>query len=212
MTTLLSDYLRLFINLTIPGFLYLIGIIILIQGKTGIKILSIFKQGDKFLLYIGIIVVVFSFILGLSVHLAEQGLQLTIKSIVFFFSEKKDLLDKLDKGLIDPKKSYKSNVNLYGVLIMLRHLILSIIFIVFSLSFYLNKKLEKTGFYFIIYCSLILILLLAYFKIKYMIDLLYIGFHVPWYYVAISFLVFFAISLITFFCINRKKSVNTSNS
>ena len=127
MTWFLTDYLSLFQNLILPGFVYLVGIIFLIEAYTQFKVWESIKDYKDFSLYIGVFVLFLSFIVGLIIYLAEQEL----KSIIF----SKYNFGKPKLG-VDPKR-YN---NIYGVLIMLRHLIISVSLLLVSMSINFKKK------------------------------------------------------------------------
>ena len=187
MTSFLSEYLELFLNLTLPGFFYLLGVLVLVQAYTKIKIFKTVKKNKEFLLYISILVVVFSFIIGLVVYLAEQEVKtLFIKSL----DNEHSKLSEADK---------KSFNNMYCVLIMIRHLLISISFLVISIAIYFirtKKRLNNKRFFTFIYTLMFLILSLAYFKIKYLLDNLSKDKPICWLWILGTILMFFSISLI----------------
>jgi hypothetical protein len=185
MESFLSDYLTIFQNLTLPGFFYLFGILLLVQAFTKIKIFEKIKDDKEHVFFIGILVIVLSFIIGFVFYLSEQE----VKSIFI-----KSLDDVHPKCTVD-SKGYS---NVYGVLIMLRHLIISIFFIIISLTVYYkkeNKTLNNKGFFILFYTSLVLILSLSYFKIKYLIDSWSTNKPIGWFWILITIVILWAISL-----------------
>ena len=187
MESFLSDYLALFQNLTLPGFFYLLGVVVLIKAFTEIDLIEKIKNNPKFALYISILVVVFSFIIGLTAHLALQQVKTWLMFIFDYRGPK-------------PLKGYELFNSVYGVLIMFRHLIISILFLVISIGTYLNrtkKKLKKRWFFSIMYILSISILLLAYRKIHCVLAAWSIGNQSYLFWIFVGFvLLFFIISLI----------------
>jgi hypothetical protein len=166
MESFLSDYLQLFQNLTVPGFIYLLGILLLIQAYTNIKVFNNIDKIKELYLPISILVVVFSFILGLVIFLAEQQI---IGQYVIGPSP--------DPTKIQYAKFYQ---NVYCALIMIRHLIISIFFLVSALIVYLYKErkpLAHKWLFTIMYLVLIVVLTLAYIKIKDILDNNYNAYH-----------------------------------
>jgi hypothetical protein len=159
MESFLSDYLVIFQNLVLPGFFYLLGFIVLLQAYTRIDALQIFNDNKQFALYISILVVVFSFIIGLVIFLAEQEVK------TWFFPSV--------NGTNQAHPYPKFYQNVYCVLIMIRHLILSIVFLVLTTAFYLirkKKRLDYKWFFTIMYTFLMAILTLSYLRIKEILD------------------------------------------
>ena len=190
MEPFLSDYLVIFQNLALPGFFYLLGFLVLIQVYLRIDVYKIIKHNNEYAIYIGILFIVISFIFGLTIYLAEQELKtLFIRKLDNVF-----LKEELQK------KGYsESYSNKYCVLIMLRHLIISISFLVFSLGRYLkleNKKINNKWFFISIYFFVFLILTLAYFRIKELIDKMSTGESICWILILGVIALLFIISLL----------------
>lgn len=161
MSSFLTEYLVIFQNLTLPGFLYLVGILFLFQSYTSFRIANILKTYKDYIFYIGVLTIIISFILGFIVFLALQQ----IKTLLF---------DKYFNG--EPYSSIDISVynNMYGVLIMIRHLIISTAFLICSVIHYMRKEdiiLNHKRFYITIYLIFSIILSLSYFKMKEIIDL-----------------------------------------
>ena len=157
MKSFLSDYLVLFQNLTLPGFFYLLVVLVLIKDYADIDLIKKVKENKEFLVYISILVLVFSFIMGLAAHLALQE----VKTL---------FINRLDDVHSKPSVDQKFFNNVYGVLIMIRHLIISISFLVISIAIYFNrtkKRLNNKWFFTFMYILMFLILSLAYCKIRY---------------------------------------------
>jgi hypothetical protein len=186
----------LFQNLTVPGFIYLLGFVFLIQAYIHFNLWLCLKKGKDYLFYIGIAVIVISFILGLLFHLTEQELKTIILKSNFESVKKSDV----------PEQEYSS---VYGVLIMIRHLILSITFLIFSLSKSMRKRgiaLKSKGLYILIYLALYLMLVLSYFKIRGIISEWSCGKPFPIGCIIGVFAMFFIISLISILIIPRHKN------
>ena len=152
MKSFLSDYLVLFQNLALPGFFYLLVVLVLIKAYANIEIIKILKENKDFLIYISILVIVLSFVMGLVAHLALQE----VKTLLIHSNYSKD------QGEI--------SINVYGVLIMIRHLLISISFLVISIAIYFirtKKRLNNKWFFTFMYILMFLILSLAYCKIRY---------------------------------------------
>ena len=152
MESFLSDYLVLFQNLALPGFFYLLVVLVLIQDYANIEIIKILKENKDFLIYISILVIVFSFVMGLVAHLALQE----VKTLLRIPSNSSRVQGEI-------------SINVYGVLIMIRHLLISISFLVISIAIYFirtKKRLNNKRFFTFIYTLMFLILSLAYFKIR----------------------------------------------
>lgn len=181
MEPFLSDYLVLFQNLTLPGFFYLIGLLVIIQAYTKIEIITLIKENKMFWIYIGILVIIFSFIIGLVAHLVVQE----VKSLLLKLIDE-NLFDDIQRKCSADKEAY---MNLYGVLIMFRHLIFSICFVIFSIALYLirrKKRLNNRGFFTVMYAIVILLLSLAYFKIREVFLRWSIGDGSYWIYIIIA--------------------------
>jgi len=193
MNSFLSEYLVLFVNLTLPGFFYLLGVVFLLQAYTDIDIIKKVKKkkNNKFLIYISILVVVFSFIIGFMAHLALQE----VKSLI-------------DNGHPQSQKVPEQFNNVYGVLLMIRHLLISIPFLVFSIAIYFkktNKRLNNKGFFTLMYFILIVILSFAYFKIRSILIEWSEGDSISWIWLAGSFLLLFSISLIRILTVKSRE-------
>jgi len=202
MKSFLSDYLIIFQNLTLPGFLYLLGVLFLIQARTTIKIDKIIEKENKELYpYIIILIIVLSFIIGLIAHLAE-------KEIFSFFKLNNAINNKLK---CSNDQEYSDNV--YGVQILIRHLIFSISFLVFSIAIYFKKegkKITQKWFFIIMYLILFSVLTLAYLKIKDILDQLRKGKPNSKLFIISAVIILFSISLVsicTVNCRNKKQKL-----
>ena len=205
MAPFLSEYLLLFINLTLPGFFYLIGVLVLIQAFTENEIIKIDKKNKKFLVHISILVVVFSFIIGLTAHLALQDVK---RLIIYILDNGVQKSLKIESPILINKASY---VGIYGVLIMIRHLILSILFLFNSIAFYeirKNKGFDTKWLFFIIYSFLILILSLAYDKIRTLLNILRKGEsdYWVWIFVGVFSLLYISSLIMILFVKSSKKN------
>lgn len=194
MESYFSDYLAVFQYLTIPGLLYLFGLLILIQTHYKIQILKFLKRNKEFILYLGILFVVCSYILGFVIYLAEQ--------------EVLTFLKLSGRGYIKPEIDTKDYENLYGVLIMIRHLVFSICLLVMAVSYNFirkGKRHKSKGFIAAVYFIGMSILFLAYFKIRIVFENWSIDNPFHWYYTFIVFLILFFTSFILVLSINIKK-------
>ncbi len=168
MESLLSDYLRIFLNLIIPGFIYLLCIFILLKTYNIVDIWDKVKKNKEFYPYLGILIIILSFLIGLVAYLTEQEIKVIKNNIVAIITgsegEECNFIHKVDQQLFN---------NVYGVLIMLRHLIYSIsilvLFIVISVSSPIKKDFNKK-FILIFYLFIYTVLLLSYFKIRMVIN------------------------------------------
>lgn len=196
MKSFLSDYLVIFQNLTLPGFFYLLGALILIKTYTNIKIDERIKDNKELLFFVSILVVVFSFIIGLTVYLAQQEL----KSLIFKTLDAKKLKPTSDVG------NYYNNV--YCVLIMIRNLIFSISFLVVSIAICFKregKRLNNRGFFIIMYFILFSVLSLAYLKTKSLLDIANAGKPICMIWILVGIIIPFSISLFSIYIVNTRK-------
>jgi len=218
MNSFLSEYLVLFVNLTLPGFFYLLGVVFLLQAYTDIDIIKKVKKkkNNKFLIYISILVVVFSFIIGFMAHLALQEVKSLIdnghpqsqKAPEQFNNVYGFIIFIFDNGHPQSQKVPEQFNNVYGVLLMIRHLLISIPFLVFSIAIYFkktNKRLNNKGFFTLMYFILIVILSFAYFKIRSILIEWSEGDSISWIWLAGSFLLLFSISLIRILTVKSRE-------
>lgn len=198
MKSFLSDYLVVFQNLTVPGFIYLLGVLILIKSITRFRLDKDILKNKELIFLVSILVIVFSFVIGLIVYLAGQE----IKTIVL-----KSFSTNLYKKTVD--LDYINNV--YGVLILIRHLIISISFLTISIAIYFKKEgkvVKNLGFFIIMYFVLFLILSLAYFKIKDIVDFATEGNHFYWIWILFGIIFCFVCSLGSILMVNCRNNKN----
>ena len=144
-----SKYVLEFINLTVPGFIYLSATFILLMALTDNKPFKLIKKRG-YLLYVSIFIVVFSYLTGFLMHLAEQRIIHTI------------FPHYLDEFL-SLKKTYDAEgmTEIYVVLIMIRHLIVSTLFLAISLIIWFNKNNKKKYKVFTIHFFIVVIAVLS---------------------------------------------------
>jgi hypothetical protein len=158
----LSNYLLRFIYLTVPGFIYLIGAFYLLQAFTDNYLMDVMVRNKEYNFYLGILVVIFSFIIGFIMHLAEQ------KILHWIFPKFKKPADFLF-GMSDVQKQSWDDVS--AILVLIRHLIISTVFLGCALYtwFALIKKIDLLVLFLVTFLIILGVLTLAYLKEREMI-------------------------------------------
>ena len=162
-----SENILIYIYLILPGFVYLLVLFFLLQAFTNNYLLNFILKNKEFLLYISILVVVFSFAAGYIIHLSTQFIIHLIRPE--FLEEAKKLGDVPD---IAARKVW---MDTYAIFATIRHLFISTLLLGISIWIWLKKRREVKSRYpwkkesrnpFIIYIIILVILILAYYKEK----------------------------------------------
>jgi hypothetical protein len=155
----LSKYVLRFINLMLPGFIYLTGTFILLQSYTNNFVGDLFIKYRDFIFYVSILIVVFSYACGFIMHLAEERI---LHWIYPKFSKESSLFTEKD-----PEKEFiQTWSEVYSVLIMIRHLFYSSALLGISLLIWIKKhgQLELQTPFLVTFITICIIILLAYHK------------------------------------------------
>jgi hypothetical protein len=150
----ISDYLKLFITLIIPGFIYLLSFGILIKTYLNINVWDFLKNNREFATYFSFIFLLLGFLFGIIVYLTEQQVISWLRDIEVYS---------------EPTKKKEFDYNVYSVLMMLRHLIYSLSFltVILVLLSHKLKTIVKTKWFLVLtYIVFYVFTSIAYFKIR----------------------------------------------
>jgi hypothetical protein len=142
-----SKWIIGWIYVMIPGFIYIIGIFLLWQYNTKGKFFKVRKINPSFFPYILILLIIFSYVIGLSAHYTFEKIYNWICHVTVVKKASNNLQFRFDWSYY------------YQYLIMWRHLFISILCLFIILVFSKYRKNLKWPIWFIFIIALIIILI-----------------------------------------------------